>query len=121
MTAEGLAQFIQPFQQFGFTSVETLAASKHDDVYLRFNVGIDDASELARFKRLRERAAGGANDNSLRSSSSNSSGSYASPLTTNREQLNRFSSAPARAGRRSSTTGAEGVALMQVCLFCVNP
>ena len=30
------------------TTVESLAASSHDDLYLRFNLGLDDARELAR-------------------------------------------------------------------------
>jgi len=117
MTAEGLVRFMRSFQQFGVTSVETLAISKHDDVYLRFNVGIEDASELARFKQLRARAVGCTDVNNSSKSSSDSSASYASPLATDRrEQLTRVSSAPARTGRRASTTGAEGVALMQVGL-----
>lgn len=116
MTADGLERFIPSFQQFGVTSVEALATSKHDDVYLRFNVGIEDASELARFKQLRARAEGFTSVNGSSRRSGDSSASHASPLATDgREPLTRVSSAPARTGRCASTAGAEGVALMQVC------
>jgi hypothetical protein len=117
MSDEGLERFVQPFQQFGVTSVEALASSKHDDVYLRFNVGIEDANELARFKQLRARAAG------RKIGSSGSSGGglpspFPSPTALERRAgsapVSAPASAPARRGRRASTCGAEGVAMMQV-------
>jgi len=37
-------------------SVAALAASQHDDVYLRFNVGLEAQTQLAKFKQLREQA-----------------------------------------------------------------
>lgn len=112
MSDEGLERFVQPFQQFGVTSVEALASSKHDDVYLRFNVGIEDANELARFKQLRARAAGG-NIGSGGSSCGGLTSPFPSPTALER-RAGSAPAAPARGERRASTCGAEGVAMMQV-------
>ena len=56
MATEGLSEFADPLDQFGVDSVAALAASQHDDVYLRFNVGLEQQAQLAKFKKLREQA-----------------------------------------------------------------
>jgi hypothetical protein len=56
LATEGLSAFAKPLDQFGVDSVAALAASTHDDVYLRFNVGLEEQPLLAKFKHLRELA-----------------------------------------------------------------
>jgi hypothetical protein len=60
LAGAGLAGFEAALAQFGVATVQDLAESNHDDVYLRFNVrvlrtrdgaGTDKASEGAKFAR----------------------------------------------------------------------
>jgi hypothetical protein len=51
-----LDRFAGALAQFGVVDATNLAESKHDDTFLKFNVGLDDPSDLARFKQLRDAA-----------------------------------------------------------------
>ena len=52
----GLERFAPQLAQFGVNSVADLAASKHDETFLKYNMGLNGGEELATFMQLRDMA-----------------------------------------------------------------
>ena len=99
-----LDRFAASLAQFGVRDVKSLAASKHDDTFLKFNVGLDDPVDMLRFKQLRDRARG------LSAPSTSSSSSVDDEAARSFEAHRRAEEAAFAAAREQKEHGRRGSA-----------